>query len=64
MTGDKGFEAYRDYYGVRECLRCSASMEGVNHHYKCNLCWFIEKLTLACEHIDELFKEVRKNETL
>ena len=59
MADEKNFEAYRDYYGVKECLHCGADMEGVNHHYLCNRCWCREKLSLACQEVDNAFRDVR-----
>ena len=37
---------------VKKCIDCSGSMNHSNHHFRCNKCWFKNKMRLNNEIID------------
>ena len=46
------FELFRNYIGLHQCIRCTATLEGAKHHMYCDKCWKRLKLERLARDID------------
>jgi len=53
------FTAFKEHYGLSQCIKCGKDTTDVNHHLYCEKCWWINQLDKIAKSINaESFKVI------